>query len=261
MFLEIKKKIEKSKIILKPFPHIIIKEFLPKTALDKLNQILPSYNDVNDNNVIFQSSSETKKTIMPDSDIFKGLLKEKIFKDVNDNLKKIKPIILKKFKNEILKNVNSTFTNSKIIYNMNFALMKKGYLKSPHLDRRDHLISGIYYPASKSNVGGDLQLWGTKNREKFYDVFPSKKNLKIFKNYKIKKNFCVFFLNVPWAYHAVNKYNGNTDRKYFYIDYDFNLKSSSSSSVNRKKGLNQNAFWKFPVKVKSSLRKEVFFKE
>jgi hypothetical protein len=261
MILEIKKKIENSEIILNPFPHIIIKEFLSKSALDKLNQVLPNYNDVNANNVIFQSSSKTKKTIMPDSNIFKSLLKEKIFKNVNDNLKKIKPIILKKFKNEILKNVNKSFVNSKIIYNMNFALMKKGYLKSPHLDRRDHLISGIYYPTSKSNVGGNLQLWGTKNRKKFYDIFPSKKNLKIFKNYKIKKNFCIFFLNVPWAYHAVNKYTGNSDRKYFYIDYDFSLKNSSSSAMNRKKGFNKNSFWKIPVKVKSYSRREVFFKE
>ena len=33
-----------------------------------------------------------------------------------------------------------------------------------------------------------------------------------------------FFLNVPWAYHGVSKYKGKTDRKYFYIDYDFKSK-------------------------------------
>ena len=73
---------------------------------------------------------------------------------MNDNFKKIKPIIIKKFKKEILKNVNPSFIKSKIKYNMNFALMKKGYLKSAHLDRRDHHISGIYYPTSKKNKGG-----------------------------------------------------------------------------------------------------------
>ena len=261
MILEIKKKIEKSKINLKPFPHIIIKKFLSNSTLKKLNQVLPNYTDVESENVIFQSTSQTKKTIMPDSKIFKNLLKKKIFKEVNNNLKKIKPIILKKFKNEILKNVNSKFINSKIKYNMNFALMKKGYLKSPHLDRRDHLISGIYYPTSINNKGGNLQLCGVKGIGKSYDVFPSKKDLKIVKNYKINENFCIFFLNVPWAYHAVSKYNGKTDRKYFYIDYDFDLKNSSSSSKSRKKGLNQNSFWKIPVKVKSSSRKNIFFTE
>ena len=261
MILEIKQKIEKSRINTSPFPHIVIKNLLSKSTLRKLNKTLPNYDDIGDKNVIFQSSSETKKTIMPDTKLFKNLLKKKIFKDVNDNFKKIKPIIIKKFKKEILKNVNPSFIKSKIKYNMNFALMKKGYLKSAHLDRRDHLISGIYYPTSKKNKGGDLQLCKVKRGKKTFDVFPSKKNLRVVKNYKINENFCVFFLNVPWAYHAVNKYNGNTDRKYFYIDYDFNLKNSSSSAVNRKKGLNRNSFWKTPVKVKSLSRKKIFFTE
>jgi len=106
MYLEIKKKIEKAKIYTKPFPHIIIKNLLSKSTLEKLNKVLPNYNEVDKKNVIFQSSSETKKTIMPDSKIFKDLLKKKIFLEVNNNLKKIKPLILKKFKEEILINVN-----------------------------------------------------------------------------------------------------------------------------------------------------------
>lgn len=261
MFLEIKKKINSSKLNTKPFPHIVIKNFLPKKTLDELNKTLPNYKDILTKDVICQSTSETKKTIMPDSKIFKSLLKKKIFNEVNKNLKKIKPLILNKFKNEIFKNVNQNFIYSKIKYNMNFALMKKGYLKSAHLDRRDHLISGIYYPTSNINKGGNLHMCAIIKKEKFYDVFPSKKNLKVIKNYKINKNFCVFFLNVPWAYHAVSRYNGNEDRKYFYIDYDFDLKNSSSLSENRKKGLNQNLFWKTPVKVKSLSRKDLFFSE
>ena len=67
--------------------------------------------------------------------------------------------------------------------------------------------------------------------------FPLKKNLKMIKNYRINKNFCVFFLNVPGAYHAVSKYIGNKDRKYFYIDYDFDLKESSSNSKIEKKDI------------------------
>ena len=144
---------------------------------------------------------------------------------------------------------------------MNFALMKKGYLKSPHLDRRDHLISGVYYPASETNKGGNLEMYKTKKKTQIFDVFPSKKNLKIGKNYKINKNFCVFFLNVPWAYHSVTKYYGETDRKYFYIDYDFKSKKSSSSTKSRKKGLNESFFWKNSAKVKSTSRKKLFLTE
>ena len=96
MFLEIKKKIEKSKVNLKPFPHIVIKSFLPKKTLNKLNKCLPNFEDIDEKDVIFQSSSETKKTIMPDSKVFRSLLKKKVFKEVNNKLSKIKPIILKK---------------------------------------------------------------------------------------------------------------------------------------------------------------------
>lgn len=261
MFLKLKEKIKNSKINLTPFPHIIIKNLLEENKLKELNKCLPSYGDLGSEDIIFQSSSETKKTIMPDSKIFKSLLKKKVFRDTNNNLKKIKPVVLKKFQSEILKNVNSKFIKSKIRYHMNFALMKKGYLKSPHLDRRDHLISGIFYPASVSNKGGNLQLCSVKKKGTSFDVFPSKKSLKISKNYKINKNFCVFFLNVPWAYHAVSKYNGDKDRKYFYIDYDFDTKKSSSSTKNRKKGLNKNSYWKTQVEVKSISRKKIFFTE
>ena len=141
MILQIEKKITKSKLNLEPFPHIIIKDFLPRATLDKLNKVLPNYDDVDEKNVIFQSLSKTKKTVMPDSKIFKNLLKKKIFNQVNKNLKKIKPIVLRKFNDQISKHVNPNFINSKIKYNMNFGLMIKGYVKSAHLDRRDHLIS------------------------------------------------------------------------------------------------------------------------
>ena len=63
--------------------------------------------------------------------------------------------------------MNPSFIKSKIKYNMNFALMKKGYLKSAHLDRRDHLISGIYYPTSKKNKGGIYNYVKLKEEKNF----------------------------------------------------------------------------------------------
>ena len=164
MINNLKLKIEKAKIETDPFPHFVIKNFLNKMTVKRLNKILPDYKDVENKDVIFQSSSETKKTIMPDSKVFKDLLKIRLFKKVNDNLKKIKPIVLKKFKNHILENVNEEFINSKIKFKMNFALMRSGYLKSAHLDRRDHLISGIYYPTSMANKGGNLMLCKLKKK-------------------------------------------------------------------------------------------------
>ena len=37
-------------------------------------------------------------------------------------------------------------------------------------------------------------------------IFFQTKNLKTKKKYKVKNNFCIFILNVPWAYHSVSKY-------------------------------------------------------
>ena len=90
MILEIKQKIEKSRINTSPFPHIVIKNLLSKSTLKKLNKTLPNYDDIGDKNVIFQSSSETKKTIMPDTKHFKNLLKKKKFKNLNKKFKKYK---------------------------------------------------------------------------------------------------------------------------------------------------------------------------
>ena len=79
MFREIKNKIEESRVVLQPFPHIVIKNLFPLNKLRKLNEVLPNYKDVESTKVFFQSSSETKKIILPESIIFKNLQKKKNF--------------------------------------------------------------------------------------------------------------------------------------------------------------------------------------
>jgi hypothetical protein len=77
--LKLNIKLKNSKVVLQPFPHIVIKNLFPSKKLRKLNQVLPNYKDVESTNVFFQSSSETKKIILPESKIFKNLLKKKNF--------------------------------------------------------------------------------------------------------------------------------------------------------------------------------------
>ena len=43
--------------------------------------------------------------------------------------------------------------------------------------------------------------------------------------------------------------------------YDFPIKKSGSMTKNRKKGFNENDFWKEKVSVKSNKRKKVFLTE
>jgi len=140
--------------------------------------------------------------------------------------------------------------------------MKNGYKKSAHLDRRDHLIHMIYYSDSNPNKGGEIVLNKiSKNKQNIYDIFPPKKLLKVQKKYKVSKNCLLIILNVPWAYHSVNFYRGQKDRKYFYMVYDFPIKKSGSITKNRKKGFNVNDYWVHKVSVKSKKRKKIFLTE
>lgn len=262
MLVGVKSKIIKSKIQTKPYPYFFIKNLLGKKTLKELNNILPKFNELKEDQVLFQSSSKTKKTLMPDSSIYKNLNKKKIFNNFNYLFKKLKPIIINKFKKEIIKYVNKNFINSKLNYHSSYSVSKTGYLKSPHIDRRDHLITIIFYVDSDTNKGGDICINKliSDNKKKF-DIFPKKKEIKTHKKFKITANSCLIILNVPWAYHSVKKYYGKTDRKYFYCVYDFKILKSGSIKQNRQKGFNGNNFWNHSVQVKSSKRKKIFLSE
>ena len=141
--------------------------------------------------------------------------------------------------------------------------MRRGYIKSAHIDRRDHLLHILFYPSSDSTKGGNINIMKLKDKKKsnHFDIFPARKDLKMFKSYKVKNNFCLFTLNVPWSYHSVSKYVGKKDRKFFYSVYDFPSNSTGKKLKNKKKGNNQNEFWNSKVSVMSSNRKKKFFSE
>lgn len=257
-------KIKKSKLNLKPFPYFVVKNLIPNKEIKKINDILPDFKDIQESDIYFQSASKTKKTLLPSSSRYKNLNKNKHFKKVNQIFRSIKPAVIAKFKNSINEYVNKKYQKSKLSYHSTYSVMRKGYLKSAHLDRRDHLLHILFYPSSDSSKGGDIQIMKLKNNLKNknqFDIFPAKKDLKIFKSYKVNNNFCLFTLNVPWSYHSVSKYVGKKDRKYFYIVYDFPSKSTGKKLNNRKKGNNQNEFWKSDVLIMSSNRKKKFFSE
>ena len=262
MINNLKKKIQKSKVNLSPFPYIFIKNIFDNNYVDHLNNLLPSYKKLNGKEIMYQSKSQTKKTILPSSVVYKKLLKKKEFKSLNKYFDNLRFEIIKKFQKEIRIFVKKKVVPSQLKYHSSYSVMKKGYKKSAHLDRRDHLIHMIYYSDSESSKGGEIILNKINNKnKKFFDIFPEKKSLRVFKKYKVSKNSLIIILNVPWAYHSVSKYFGNKDRKYFYMVYDFPIKKSGSITINRKKGFNANDFWVQKVSVKSNARKRVFLTE
>ena len=261
MFNTSKKSILNSKLNLKPYPYIFIKNLLDKESLKKLNQILPSFEDLNSKEILYQSKSQTKKTIMPDSKIYKQLKKNKHFKEFDKLFVRLKPYIIKKFRKEINNIVNYPFKNNQLKYHSSFSIMKKGYVKSSHIDRRDHLITIIFYASSDHTKGGDISIDELKKKTKIFDIFPEKQKVRSKKTYKAPGNSCLIILNTPSAYHSVTKYRGLEDRKYFYCVYDFPIKNSGSLKSNRKKGFNKNYFWKNKVGVFSKKRKNNFLTE
>ena len=261
MYKSVNKKIIDAKLNIEPFPYFVVKNMIPKNKLEELNKILPDFNDVNAEDALTQGKLKTKKTILPDNKIYKKMSQTKIFNEINTTLKKIQPSLIKKFQKQIQTNIIKKYQKAKLDYHLAFSVMKKSYIKNPHLDRRDHMIHALFYPSTKSNSGGDLIINKLKNKKKVYDIFPPSKDLKKHKKYKVEKNFCIFILNVPWSYHSVDKYKGSKERKYLYFVYDFKIKNSGAKTSNRKKGFNKNKFWNDFVKVKSKKRRKIFLTE
>ena len=238
MFNQIQLKILRSKVKLKPFPYIFIKNIFDKKYVKKLNNSLPSYKELVGNDIMFQSKSHSKKTLLPSSSKYKKLLKNKEFKILNKNFEKLKIQIVSKFNNQIDEYVKKKINPKNLKYHSSYSVMVNGYKKSAHLDRRDHLIHMIYYSDSDSSKGGEIILNKiSKNKKNKFDIFPPKKSLKLYKKYKVSKNCLLVILNVPWAYHSVSYYKGNKDRKYFYMVYDFPIKKSGAMIKNREKVL------------------------
>lgn len=262
MLNQLRYKILSSEVKLKPFPYIFIKDIFEKNYVQKLNNSLPSYKDLIGNDVMFQSKSQSKKTILPSSPKYKKLSKIKEFRELNKNFENLKIQIISKFKHQIHEYVKKKINPKNLKYHSSYSVMVKGYKKSPHLDRRDHLIHMIYYSDSNSEKGGEIILNKiSRNKNDEFDIFPPKNSLKVFKKYKVSKNSLLIILNVPWAYHSVNFYRGKKDRKYFYMVYDFPIKKSGSIAKNRKKGFNANDYWMHKVSVKSKIRKKIFLTE
>ena len=260
IYKSVEKKIINSKIVTYPYPFFMVQNLLPKNEALNLKKVLPSFNQIG-KDVLFQSISKTKKTILPSSSEYKELYKKNSIKKFDQLFKKLKPIILKKFEPYIKKYVSKKYQKSKIIYHSSFSIMKKGYKKSSHIDRRDHLIHAIFYASSNKEMGGEIQIDKITKHPKVYDVFPKRGQTKMVNKFKTKDNFCLFIFNTPWSYHSAKKYIGKKDRKYFYIAYDFPIKNSGAIASNRKKGFNMNKFWKNDVEVKSGDRKIKFLSE
>ena len=83
MLQNVRKKIINSKIFLEPFPYLFVKNFLNKNDITEINRDLPSFKEIEGADILYQSTSKTKKTLLPNSSIYKDLVKKDSFKKIN----------------------------------------------------------------------------------------------------------------------------------------------------------------------------------
>ena len=149
-----------------PFPYLFVRNLISKKDLNNLNKVLPNYESIYDDEVLYQSSSKTKKTILPKSKNYKELNKNKEFKKINLTFQKLKPVIFDKFEKYINKYLKRKIYSKSLKYHNSYSVMKNGYIKSPHIDRRDHLIHMIFYPSSNPLEGGEIYIHQLKQKKK-----------------------------------------------------------------------------------------------
>lgn len=255
------KRLKNEKVIAYPFPYIEIKNFIPKKLFTHFNKSLINYKEFIGKDIFIQSKSKTKRSVFYESKFFKKLMKKDIyFQEVIYIFKNLEKHLNILFKEYLIENINEDYQEVKCTFSCSLSSAIKNYIKSTHIDRREHKYSFLYYPQLQANKGGELCLWSTKPK-KVYDVFPNKKNIQLSKKITPMPNSCIIFLNTPHSYHSVKKYFGDKERKYLYSVLDFPTSSENYKLFKRKKGNNNNNFWKYPVKVFSKKRMLNFINE
>ena len=73
--------------------------------------------------------------------------------------------------------------------------MRKGYIKSAHIDRQNHLLHVLFYLSSDDAKGGEIKIMKLKEKLKIiFMIFFLQKDLKLFKSYKVKNNFLFIYI-------------------------------------------------------------------
>ena len=85
MLKKIKQKILEKKLSTDPF-YMFIENFFDKSFVKNLNKKLPSFDKINNKGIVYQSKSQTKKTILPSSKEYKTLGENKLFKKGKSHL-------------------------------------------------------------------------------------------------------------------------------------------------------------------------------
>jgi len=226
---------KKKKIFKKPFPILVVKNFINKINKKKIiNEILDIEKKKSVkkemggryrySNYLFENNDfcseiydyfNQKKT-------FKQIF-EYIYNDSNQFL--IKNNHYKKFfkKKYILHAVVNKFfpklLKNSFFLEMDFSIAKNNYYREPHHDKDTRILSFlIYLNTTKISNGGSLEIYEfKKNLKPSLERFPNKNNLNLCK--KIKPQFGQFiaFISSPDSIHGVEKFIARNNEKRIFL--------------------------------------------
>jgi len=216
-------KIEKSDIIMDPFPHVIVEDCLDPDYYNELASCYPTREMLSKGYRKMGNTRPKKKTKYTNNiridlvtqEILDGTVKvpeiwRQFVKFHSSN--KFHKAVLSLFREGIKKNYKSFSAKRLLQINCNIGcntpVAKKSSVRTAHIDVGKYWYSGLLYMRDDEDdsTGGDLELYRFKSKPIF---FGSKKRdinvkcLKAVKKVPYKKNMFVLFLNTVRSAHGV----------------------------------------------------------
>ncbi len=211
------------KLDLNPFPHFFIEDFLDEEIFQDIKENFPSKEWFgNGEHGDGRTTSHTNRFNLSAGQYGETNFQEFIGLKQNISWKKLyNQFKSSNFRDQIIFKFGKEFDNhgflegeySPITFDISYQT--NGYVNPPHLDTPYHIFQAIVYLSTeKIQKGGNITLW---------------KNNEIIKNYKIKNNSCLIWMNCKDSFHAAYP-ELIGERQLIYVGIDSKL---SSCWVNR----------------------------
>ncbi len=247
---------EDIEIFYKPYPYLIINNFLSEEYSLKLKRDILDFNNFDDKvmvnrNRINKGSKNFSKILFTSKNInkFYNTLNslETFYKfynlfnlknsdwRVDEDLKYFSKNYYGKQKDDLYENLIKFLTSKKILktkinLDIDFSVSEKGYNRGPHRDRETRVLNFlIYLNDFNKEDGGDFQIYDTEinnsDNQADYPRFP-KINL-VSTNFSVQptKGKLVVFLSTPNSYHAAGEFLPRDKKRVFiYGSYSLNKK-------------------------------------
>ena len=192
----------------KPFPHVILDDFLNEKYFSNLKKYFNEYSNTNLDGRNFNSNAEKSKWISLNSNLPEEI--SKIISTLNDKM-----WISNLIRFTGLKSLNATSVGNKLL--ANYHEMKPGGVLTSHVDHSSEPVTGMPHilniilfisPQWESNYGGATL---------FYDQWGKK----VIKKIEYIPNRGIIFLHNPYSFHGVECLNLNHNylRRSIYVDY------------------------------------------